>query len=188
MSSSIESQVQSDQAPPFREIKFSELRDALINPDTKLRKNILIPVVLGGTMLKSKEERMVERFFESCGFRTVMSAVMGFGFGAAIGLFSASVSPDMHVDPEKQTVKTVLKDMKVKTLSHAKNFAIIGAMFAATECTIESVRAKSDWKNGTMAGGVVGGFIGLRAGIKGGILGAAGFAAFSTVIEYYLGH
>jgi len=39
-----------------------------------------------------------------------------------------------------------------------------------------------------MAGGVVGGFIGLRAGIKGGILGAAGFAAFSTVIEYYLGH
>jgi len=78
--------------------------------------------------------------------------------------------------------------MKVKTLSHAKNFAIIGAMFAATECSIESVRAKSDWKNGTMAGGVVGGFIGLRAGIKGGILGAAGFAAFSTIIEYYLGH
>jgi len=62
----------------------------------------------------------------------------------------------------------------------------LGAMFAATECTIESYRGKTDWKNGTMAGGITGGLIGLRAGIKGGLLGAAGFAAFSTIIDYYL--
>ena len=47
-------------------------------------------------------------------------------------------------------------------------------------------RATSDWKNGTLAGGVTGGLIGLRAGLKGGLLGAAGFAAFSSVIEYYM--
>jgi len=110
---------------------------------------------------------------------------MGFGLGAAIGLFSASVGPEVAA-PENQTVKQVLKDMKLKTMSYAKNFAILGAMFAAIECTIESHRGKTDWKNGTMAGGLTGGLIGLRAGLKGGILGAAGFAAFSTIIDYYL--
>ena len=40
--------------------------------------------------------------------------------------------------------------------------------------------------NATLAGGVTGGVVGLRGGIKAGIFGAAGFALFSTAIEYYL--
>lgn len=75
-------------------------------------------------------------------------------------------------------------------------------------------RGKSDWKNGTYAGGLTGGMIGLRgeiqvhyimiliillfsvftykncicllAGVKAGVVGAAGFAAFSTAIDYYM--
>lgn len=83
---------------------------------------------------------MVERFFESCGFKTVLSGVVGFGLGAAIGLFSASVGPDLRPPNEPtQTVKEVLLDMKSKSMSHAKNFAMLGAMFAASECAIESV-------------------------------------------------
>lgn len=49
-------------------------------------------------------------------------------------------------------------------------------------------RGVTDWRNGTYAGGVTGGIIGLRAGIKAGLMGAAGFAAFSTAIDYYMRH
>ncbi|KAH7637559.1 mitochondrial import inner membrane translocase subunit tim22-like [Dermatophagoides farinae] len=148
-------------------IRFSELRDALIGPYRR-RENMVVPNgYLGAEPLKPDNQRMVE--------------------SAAIGLFTASVGPELApVNERTQTVREVLREMKSKSLSYAKNFAMLGAMFSATECAIESYRAKKDWKNGTMAGGVVGGMIGLRAGIKGGIFGAAGFAAFSTLIEYYL--
>lgn len=69
-----------------------------------------------------------------------MILVSGYGLGAAIGLFSASVDPNITgVNVEQQTARQVLRDMKNKTVSYAKNFAIVGAMFAATECAIESV-------------------------------------------------
>ncbi len=119
-------------------ILFSELRDALIGPNRRRSDKLLIPMTIGVQPLKTREELIVEKVFESCAFKTTLSCVMGFGLGGAIGLFSASVGPEA-MTTETQTVRQVLKDMKIKTLSYAKNFAILGAMFAATECTIESV-------------------------------------------------
>lgn len=147
------------------EITFSELRDRLLDPKNKFRReNIIVPQGhLGAEPLKSENEILVEKFFESCTFKTTMSCVLGFGLGAAVGLFTASVGPDLTPITDKPpTVREVLKDMKVKSLSYAKNFAMLGAMFSATECALESYRAKKDWKNGTWAGGIVGGAIGLR--------------------------
>jgi import inner membrane translocase subunit TIM22 len=66
--------------------------------------------------------------------------VPGYGLGAAIGLFSASVNPAVTGgDAKQQSAREVFRDLKVSTLSYAKNFAVIGAVFATVECNIESV-------------------------------------------------
>ncbi|XP_066144944.1 mitochondrial import inner membrane translocase subunit Tim22 isoform X2 [Euwallacea fornicatus] len=180
----------------------------------RYRENIIIPRNLGPVQIKTNEEKMVEAFFESCPFKVIMSCVAGYGLGAVIGLFSSSIGPQSATSIETQTARQVFQEMKTTTLSYAKNFAIIGAMFSGVECTIETVdnlsapssnprcsllvniwiegkqqlkmRGKSDWKNGTYAGAVTGGMIGLRAGVKASVVGAMGFAAFSTVIDYYM--
>lgn len=160
----------------------------------RYRENIVIPRTQGPVQIQPNEEKMMESIMESCAFKSFMSCVIGYGLGAAIGLFSASVNPTIAVDQtaphmeRSQTVKEIFNDMRKTTHSYGKNFAAIGLVFAGVECCIESYRGVTDWKNGTYAGGVTGGLIGLRAGIKAGILGAAGFAAFSTVIDYYMRH
>ncbi|CAG4968272.1 unnamed protein product [Parnassius apollo] len=108
-----------------------------------------------------------------CGYELIA----GYGLGAAVGLFTSSLMPNV-TDPtaqQTQMAREILREMKGAMLSYAKNFAILGAVFSGVECCIESARGKSDWKNGTYAGG-----------LKAGLFGAAGFAAFSTVIDYYM--
>ncbi|XP_075216620.1 mitochondrial import inner membrane translocase subunit Tim22 [Lycorma delicatula] len=171
----------------FNDNVLNELALFFIGNTYRYRENIVVPRSMGPVFIKTNEEKMVEAVFESCAFKTGMSCVLGFGLGAAIGLFSTSVGPSVPgPGVEQQSAREILREMRKTTFSYAKNFALVGAIFSAIECTIESYRAKSDWKNGTYAGGFTGGLIGLRAGIKGGIFGAAGFAAFSTLIDYYM--
>lgn len=173
----------------FENQELDEMAKLFIGNFQRYRENIIIPRNMGPVQIKSDQEKLVESTLESCGFKSVMACVMGYGLGAAIGLFSASVNPNI-ADPlaneKQQTARQIFKEMRTATHSYGKNFAMIGAVFSAVECTIESCRGKTDWKNGTYAGGITGGVIGLRAGVKAGVLGALGFAAFSTAIDYYM--
>ncbi|KYN29388.1 PREDICTED: mitochondrial import inner membrane translocase subunit Tim22 [Trachymyrmex cornetzi] len=180
--------------PPATADKKVSLSDAdidkialfLVGNQQRFRENIIIPRILGPVQIKTIEEKRIDSVMESCAFKSIMSCVLGYGLGAAIGLFSSSVNPNVASVERQQSAREILKEMKITTLSYAKNFAVVGCVFSAIECTIESYRGKTDWKNGTYAGGLTGGLIGLRAGIKAGIVGAAGFAAFSTAIDYYM--
>ncbi|KAL0272368.1 UNVERIFIED_CONTAM: hypothetical protein PYX00_005365 [Menopon gallinae] len=153
----------------------------------KYRENIIIPKILGPVKIKTAAETRMEAAFESCAFKSLMSCVIGYGLGAAIGLFTSSVNPTI-TGPEaaNQTAREIIRDLKNTAHSYGKNFAVLGLVFSAVECIIESHRGKSDWKNSTYAGGLTGCLIGLRAGVKAGLVGAAGLAVFSTAVELYM--
>lgn len=76
--------------------------------------------------------------------------------------------------------------MGQRSLSSAKNFGLIGTIFAGTECCIEGFRAKNDHINGIAAGCLTGGGLAYKAGPQAAALGCGGFAAFSAAIEWYL--
>ncbi|GFR97150.1 mitochondrial import inner membrane translocase subunit Tim22 [Elysia marginata] len=148
------------------------------------------PLVIGGVpqMPLSREEIFIKGIFDSCAFKSGASCVVGFALGGVFGLFTAGVDPMSTISPETPSTKMVLREMKNRSLSYGKNFALVGAMFAGTECLVESYRGKTELINGTMSGAIVGGILGVRAGLKAGVFGAAGFALFSTAIDYYMRH
>merc|ERR1719195_1493798 len=125
----------------------------------------------------------MQRVIESCPFKSGMSFVVGGALGAFMGLFSSSIAP--HQTHQMSTRETLM-DMKNTIVSNAKGFAFVGFLFAGTECIIESYRAKSDLNNAVYSGAVTGGILGLRAGVKAAGIGAAGFAAFSCAIDYFM--
>lgn len=139
--------------------------------------------------------RAMQGAMESCLGKSVMSGVMGFALGGAFGLFMSSMSYDSSLTPASQAISNLplreqlkhgLKDMGSRSYSSAKNFGKIGALFSATECGVEALRAKNDIKNGTIAGCITGGILAAPGGPQAAAIGCAGFAAFSTAIEIYL--
>ncbi|KAJ8313036.1 hypothetical protein KUTeg_010409 [Tegillarca granosa] len=120
---------------------FSFIIDNVIG-EKKPKKQFFFP--FGGIpqIPKSREEIMIGAFFESCGFRTVASCLVGFALGGAFGLFTAGIDPMSTMTTETPTTRMVLKEMKARTISYGKNFALVGAMFAGTECCLESLDYK----------------------------------------------
>ncbi|MPC39281.1 mitochondrial import inner membrane translocase subunit Tim22-like [Portunus trituberculatus] len=175
--------------PLFTPQEIDQIAKYLIMNQRRQREKLILPRSFTQTVIKSREEKTVEAVFESCSFKAVLSLVAGFVLGGGIGLFAASVTPTIPTpDKPQPTAREVLRELKVSTLSYGKNFAAIGFMFSGVECAIESYRGKTDWKNGTYAGGITGGILGLRAGVKAGVVGAFGFAVFSFAIDYYMRH
>jgi import inner membrane translocase subunit TIM22 len=88
--------------------------------------------------------------------------------------------------PLRQQLKQGFKDMGSRSLSSAKSFGKIGAIFSGTECCIEGFRAKNDLTNGVLAGCITGGVLAAPAGPQAAAVGCAGFAAFSLAIDAYM--
>ena len=141
-----------DRLPPRQpaSVDVSALRQSLLTKEKWKAGTIFVPFQFGGPQFKSSQEKLIEKTIESCTFKAAFSGVAGFGIGALLGIFSASVGPDLSMTPEPQkfVFKEYLKEMKGKIMSHGKSFAVIGLMFSFTECTIESV---SRWRCSTGA-------------------------------------
>lgn len=88
--------------------------------------------------------------------------------------------------PMKEQLRQGFKEMGSRSLSSAKNFGKVGAIFAGVECAIEGYRAKNVLSNGVMAGCITGGVLAAPAGPQAAAFGCAGFAAFSAAIDYYM--
>ncbi|RKP07709.1 mitochondrial inner membrane translocase subunit Tim17/Tim22/Tim23/peroxisomal protein PMP24, partial [Thamnocephalis sphaerospora] len=86
----------------------------------------------------------------------------------------------------KEQVKDVFKDMGKKSYSSAKNFAVVAAVYTGVECCIESYRATNDLYNSASAGCITGAILAAKNGPRLTVGGCAGFAAFSTAIDWYM--
>ena len=167
----------------FTPQEFEMASKYLMGPLVRPYPNIIVPQNCGQAKIQPQEEKMMQAVMESCPFRGVMSFVVGGALGAFLGLFSSSIAPHQTV---QMTTKETLIDMRRTIGSSAKNFAVIGLMFASTECMIESYRGKSDMKNAVYSGFATGGLLGFRAGPMAAVYGGCGFAAFSVVIDYFM--
>ncbi|ORZ38037.1 mitochondrial import inner membrane translocase subunit Tim17 family protein [Catenaria anguillulae PL171] len=140
-------------------------------------------------------EKMLKAAWESCPVKAITSTGMGFIFGGAMGFFLSSIdfTSTTHIadKPFKEQLRIIGSEMKTRTVSSAKSLAVIGGIFSGVECGVESFRAKSDLYNGAIAGCITGGGLAARSmrnGPYGVLTGCAGFAAFSTAIDYYFKH
>ncbi|KRZ09654.1 FYVE, RhoGEF and PH domain-containing protein 6 [Trichinella zimbabwensis] len=167
----------------------SIIKRIFLSPGSKgeMQNDAVVPLTFPSAPPLLPEEVFIQRVMESCIFKTILAAVVGCGAGALFGIFTASVDPVHTIaDPAKVTVQDVIRETRQRAVIYAKNFGVLGLMFAGFECTLETYRGKTDMKNGILSGAITGGLIGLRAGIKPAILGAVSFAAFSAIIEHYL--
>ncbi|KAJ2757186.1 Mitochondrial import inner membrane translocase subunit tim22 [Coemansia pectinata] len=142
------------------------------------------------TRTPSQDERAAaSKVTDSCAFKAGFSGVAGYGIGLVFGLVLSGIEFSSPVDTSastKQQIKTVFRDMGTKSLSSAKNFAIMAAIYSGSECMIESYRAKNDIYNSIAAGCVTGGTLAVKTGPRGMAMGCAGFAAFSAAIDWYM--
>ena len=139
----------------------------------------------------SPDVQLMNSIIESCPAKSILSTGAGFAMGGLFGMFMSSVDTSSSLDKynemtTRQQIRYTLKDMGSKSFSTAKQFAVVGGIFAGTECIIETYRAKNDIWNGVSSGCITGSILARSAGPQAMALGCAGFAAFSAAIDYYL--
>ncbi|TPX75120.1 hypothetical protein CcCBS67573_g03610 [Chytriomyces confervae] len=167
--------------------------------------------------LNPTAQMAITQLTEACPTKSVLALTAGFALGGVFGMFMSSMDMSSQMEFEKyqnmstrEQIRHTLRDMGSRSYATAKNFAIVGAVFAGSECVIESVRlflfsrvlswithanasdfdyrAKNDIYNGVTAGCFTGAALAARGGPKAMATGCVGFAAFSAAIDYYMRH
>ncbi|XP_078179342.1 mitochondrial import inner membrane translocase subunit TIM22-4-like [Carex rostrata] len=162
----------------------SELQNGSIN-EVEKKENVVEPL-----RLPTVEEIRGQDIWNNCVTRSVVSGVMGGGLGLVMGLFIGSLDNPLNKDEMtgRQQLTFQAKQMGRRSVNSAKAFAVMGLIFSAVECVVEKARAKHDMTNTVAAGCATGGVLSAKAGPRAACAGCAGFAAFSVVIEKFLGH
>jgi hypothetical protein len=92
--------------------------------------------------MPTSEDAMMEAVVESCPFKLLIAGTLSFGLGGLFGLLVGGMHSGGALGDEdvtKLTVKQTLKNAGQRSWSYSKNFALVGAIFAGTECYIEKV-------------------------------------------------
>jgi import inner membrane translocase subunit TIM22 len=160
----------------------------------------LVPAGLAGAGYFRPETPMTSWVTEQCPYRGVMGVVVGYGLGLVFGLMMAGMAVSQpHLEPFSgavpppepakvplwQQLREGLRDMKVRSLSTGRNFALVSGVFSTMDCFLERLTGRHDARTTTASGFVSGALLAAQSrSPQAMLIGGAGFAAFSLGIHF----
>jgi import inner membrane translocase subunit TIM22 len=135
---------------------------------------------------------------DSCGGKAAIGVfgggMMGLVMGVFLGALSDATPPvqvingkEIPVAPMREQIKVTFRATADKSLYWCKNFAFITGVFGGSECLVEKYRGKHDVWNSVASGCITGAALQAKQGPQAAALGCGGFAAFSLVIDSFMG-
>jgi import inner membrane translocase subunit TIM22 len=135
----------------------------------------------------------------SCGGKAAIGVFGGGVMGLLMGVFLGAMSdatPPVQVIGGKEVPQAPLREqMRVtfratadKSLYWCRNFAFITGVFGGSECLVEKYRGKHDVWNSVASGCITGAALQAKSGPQAAAIGCGGFAAFSLVIDSFMGN
>lgn len=120
---------------------------------------------------------------------------MGLLMGVFLGALSDATPPvqviggkEVPQAPMKEQVRVTMRATAEKSLYWCRNFAFITGVFGGSECLVEKFRGKHDVWNSVASGCITGAALQAKQGPQAAAMGCGGFAAFSLVIDSFMGH
>lgn len=135
----------------------------------------------------------------SCGGKAAIGVfgggVMGLLMGVFLGAMSDATPPVTVINgkevpqaPLREQMKVTFRATAEKSLYWCRNFAFITGVFGGSECLVEKFRGKHDIFNPVISGCITGAALQAKQGPQAAAVGCGGFAAFSLVIDSFMGH
>jgi import inner membrane translocase subunit TIM22 len=135
----------------------------------------------------------------SCGGKAAIGVfgggIMGLLMGVFLGALSDATPPvqviagrDVPQAPIKEQMRVTMRATWEKSLYWCRNFAFITGVFGGSECLVEKYRGKHDMWNPVASGCITGAALQAKSGPQAMAFGCGGFAAFSIVIDSFMGH